>query len=102
MTRDEVLKELESVRDSEAGHYYMGTKAYHQLGEISSDEPDLLFSERETENFYVGAWITGFGFFNVLFPKETTKRLTPEEIERYRDMYVQLNDYEPQKLSDLD
>jgi hypothetical protein len=31
---------------------------------------------------YIGMWVTGFGFFDVRFPKETTRELTKEEIKQ--------------------
>lgn len=64
-------------------HYLMGTEAYHQLGDIGRDEADLFQAYGETEDYWIGAWITGYGFFNVCFPKETSRELTPEEIEHW-------------------
>ena len=70
--------------------YMMATKAIHKLGDISSDDPDLCqVTEEDDENYY-GAWITGFGFINVKFPKETTRELTKEEIEHYNKMSIQI------------
>jgi hypothetical protein len=68
----------------------MGTKAYHQLGDISRDEYDLFYATGETEKYWVGMWIEGFGYFNVLFPKETSRELTKDEIEKYNNTYVQI------------
>lgn len=79
--------------------YLMGTKAYHQLGDISRDEYDLFSATGETEKYWIGMWITGFGFFNVLFPKETSRELTKEEIEKYNKTYVQIGSQPPIKLN---
>jgi len=79
--------------------YLMGTKAFHQLGDISRDEYDLFSATGETEKYWVGRWIFGFGFFNVLFPKETSRELTQEEIEKYNKTYVQINSQPPVKLN---
>ena len=76
----------------------MGTKAYHQLGDISRDEYDLFYATGETEKYWVGMWIEGFGYFNVLFPKETSRELTKDEIEKYNNTYVQINSQPPIKL----
>jgi hypothetical protein len=71
--------------------YMMATKAMHKLGDISSDEPDLCSIYDEDENDYIGAWVTGLGFFNVHFPKATTRELTPEEREKYGKMHLEMN-----------
>ena len=78
--------------------YLMGTKAYHQLGDISRDEYDLFLATGETQNYLVGMWVEGFGYFNVLFPKETSRELTKDEIEKYNNKYVQINSQPPIKL----
>jgi len=67
----------------EKAKYMMATTAIHQLGDISSDEPDLCIVSKETETDYIGNWVTGLGFINVRFPKETTRELTEAEIENY-------------------
>lgn len=64
--------------------YMMATKAIHQLGDISSDEPDLCYIEAEDGENYIGRWATGFGFVGVRFPKSTTRELTEEEREMYQ------------------
>ena len=50
----------------------MATKAIHQLGDISRDKEDLCFIHDEDEKNYIGNWITGYGFIEVKFPKETS------------------------------
>jgi len=79
--------------------YLMGTKAIHLLGDISRDEFDLFSTSAETEKYWIGMWVTGFGFFNVLFPKETSRELTNEEVEKYNKTYVQLSSNPPIKLN---
>lgn len=78
--------------------YAMATKAIHQLGDISRDEPDLCYLKHEAEEHYTGAWVTGYGFINVRFPKETTRPLTQEEVEQYNKQYVQIASHIPIKL----
>lgn len=78
--------------------YLMGTKAYHQLGDISRDEFDLFRASGETDDYYIGSWVTGFGFFNVCFPKETSRELTKEEKEKYNKIYIQIGSQYPIKL----
>lgn len=63
--------------------YMMATKAYHKLGDISSDTPDLCIVDDCDDNNYIGNWVYGYGFIDVKFPKETTRELTPEEVEEY-------------------
>ena len=69
----------------------MGTKAYHQLGDLSRDEFDLCSINNETPDYWVGSWVEGFGFFHVLFPKETTRDLTDEEVEKFNGKSMAIN-----------
>lgn len=71
--------------------HMMATAAIHQFGDISRPEPDLCLIERQEGDDYIGAWVTGFGFFNVRFPVATTRRLTAEEIERYSACHIRIN-----------
>lgn len=70
----------------------VGTKAYHQLGEISRETIEnakvleYFTAIKETKHYYIGAWVEGFGFFNVVYPKNTTRELTPEELEFYKTL----------------
>jgi len=68
--------------------YMMATTAIHKLGDISRDEIDICYVHNETTTHYIGSWVTGLGFVEVLFPKETTRDLTNEEIEKY----IQISD----------
>lgn len=72
--------------------YMMATRAFHLLGDISSDEPDLCHIYGITENgfYYVGMWELGYGFFNVLFPKETTRPLTDDEVDEWSGRKTQI------------
>jgi len=70
--------------------YMMATKAEHLTGDISRDVPDLCRVNSETSTHYIGSWIEGYGFVNVKFPKETTRELTEEEIERYDGKTLQI------------
>lgn len=63
--------------------YMMATTAIHQLGDISSPDPDICIISSEDADNYIGSWVFGIGFFNVKFPKATTRELTPDEVERY-------------------
>jgi hypothetical protein len=63
--------------------YMMATKAIHQLGDISSSIPDLCVIHSEDDDNYIGNWVSGFGFVDVKFPKNTTRELTPEEVDKY-------------------
>lgn len=75
--------------------YRMATKAYHKLGEISSSIPDLCRVYNEDEDNFYGMWVTGLGFFNVRFPKETTRKLTEEEKEHYIGKMLSINNNLP-------
>ena len=81
---------------STARRYMMATTATHKLGDISRDAPDLMEVDEETDTEYVGRWVTGFGFFNVHFPKSSTRELTAAEldknqrIDKYQRIHVTL------------
>jgi hypothetical protein len=68
--------------------YMMATTAIHMLGDISSDAPDLCSVHAETDTDYIGSWVCGLGFFNVKFPKATTRPLTPAERDYWNGRYV--------------
>ena len=68
--------------------YMMATKAYHLMGDISTETPDLCVVHGEDGDNWVGNWITGFGFMNVKFPKATTRELTQEEKEKYHNNWI--------------
>jgi len=57
----------------------MGTVAHHMLGDISREKFDYFWIDSEDDESYYGAWVTGFGFINVRFPKDTTRELTEDE-----------------------
>ncbi len=59
--------------------YMKATKAFHELGDISRDEEDYCYVKDMTDKGYLGSWCEGLGFFNVLFPYETTRALTEKE-----------------------
>ena len=82
----------------EINKYMMATTAIHKLGDISRDEGDLCHVTKEKENDYIGMWVTGFGFFGVKFPKETTRELTPEEVEKYNKVSIQISNQPARKL----
>ena len=64
--------------------YMLATKAFHILGDISSDYPDLCEISAQDNNNYYGIWSTGFGFIDVRFPKNTTRDLNKDEIDKYK------------------
>lgn len=56
--------------------------------DISRDEEDYFAIDENYEqldHFHIGYWITGFGFFNVAFPKGTSRPVTDEEFEWFLD-----------------
>ncbi len=79
--------------------YMMGTKAYHQLGEVSRASPDICYVEKLQSGHYYGSWVTGYGFFNVKFPVETTRELTEMEIVYYRNHNYQISNHSHFKLN---
>jgi len=77
------MKEFKSI-------YKLATKAFHGLGDISNDTPDICHVYKEDEENFYGAWVYGIGFIDVRFPKATTRDLNPEEIEYYHGKNISL------------
>lgn len=80
--------------------YMMATKAYvgfisdSDVGDdISRDEPDLceVGAEDISGKYYVGSWVEGYGFYDVRFPKSTTRELTKEEAEKWVGRRLAIN-----------
>lgn len=68
--------------------YMMATKAQHKLGDLSRDNESLCYIQGETDTHYIGYWVNSFGFINVEFPKDTTRELTQEEIDRWDGAHI--------------
>ena len=58
-----------------------GTTAIHKLGDISRPEGDFFYAERDDGDAWIGQWLTGFGFVEVRFPKDSVRELTDDERE---------------------
>lgn len=71
--------------------YMMATDAFHIMGNISSPDYDICHVYAEDSKNYYGSWIFGMGFFDVRFPKETTRDLTPDEIAEYQKKRMSMN-----------
>lgn len=71
--------------------HMMATKAMHKLGDISSDIPDICLVYAEDGDDWIGHWVCGYGFFDVRFPKSTTRDLTEEEIKKYNGQNMAIN-----------
>ncbi len=85
-TLQQISAEIDSIPTFEAVHK-MATAAHHMCGSISRKE-DLCIVSREFTHLvhgpcYVGNWCSGLGFFNVMFPKATTRDLTDDEQVKY-------------------
>lgn len=78
--------------------YAIGTTAIHNLGDLSREESDLCYLDREIDDYYIGNWVTGYGFFDVKFPKETVRELTEEERIKYQKMRFQVSNQPPFSL----
>lgn len=69
--------------------YAMATSAFTFGGrDISRNTPDLAWMESEDEENFYGRWLTGIGFINVKFPKDTVRPLTDEEVAHYNTKRV--------------
>lgn len=113
MTKEEIKLELSKATPLEDHYDFIGIKAYHMMGDISRDfdgsdinkefnnkeeiVENMFHSSKETDKFYIGAWHTGLGFFDVLFPKETSRPLTDKELKICPEYYGQINSQPPVK-----
>ena len=57
----------------------MATTAFAGKYDISRDPACYCVVEREDSENYYGSWVTGMGFFDVRFPKTTTREMTETE-----------------------
>ena len=85
------------------GKYMIATKAEHKLGDIGREfdetsSENLCCVYKEIKGYWVGSWVTGMGFFNVCFPKDTTRELNEKEVKYFSKMYVQIANQPPIKL----
>ena len=97
MTKKEVIAREKDIVEI-PWKYMVATKAYHTLGSLSRpldnpcSEENLCQVSGEAGDCYVGMWVTGLGFFNIMFPKATTRELTPDEVARFNKMKFAIND----------
>jgi hypothetical protein len=68
--------------------YLMATTAYHLMGDISREKPDLCTVHAEDADNYYGSWVLGMGFFGVQFPKATTRLPTEEEKVYWESQHI--------------
>ena len=94
-------KELENVKTIDPPKYMMATAAFHKMGDVSADKPQLCSVTRETDEYYVGTFILGPGLIDIHFPKETTRELTEEEKKEWNNKPIYINGTERFKV-DLD
>ena len=88
---------FKELSESKQGHM-MAITAYHQLGDISREKPDLGFVHGDDGQNWVGSWISGYGFFHVKFPKKTTRKLTKKEKEYWNSRHLQIASQPPTKI----
>lgn len=98
MTEDEVRELEKGIVDIKPPKYMIATTAHHKLGDLSRsiegevDEENLCQIMGESGDYYVGSWVTGFGFFHVMFPKTATRELTADEVKKFKAMRFAIND----------
>lgn len=99
MTDEQKVRSAKQIE----GKFMIATEAKHKMGDLSRNlehlsMENLCYVSKETDEFLIGNWLTGFGYFDVMFPKETTRVLTQEEIDYFNGKYIQLASFPPQKL----
>jgi hypothetical protein len=70
---------LEIVHNVDPPRYLMATAAIHLMGDLSESDPYPCVVYAEDWDVYYGMWVLGAGFFDVRFPRATTRPPTPEE-----------------------
>lgn len=70
--------------------YMMATEAFVGSHDISREPADLAIIHGEDGPFLIGNWVTGLGFVNVRFPKDTTRELNQEEKDFYNKQVVNI------------
>ncbi|MEO2202312.1 hypothetical protein ABGV42_00995 [Paenibacillus pabuli] len=65
-----------------------GSDALHQLGNIGTDIDDNILVYAEDKDYYIGKYVTGFGFFDVHFRKDDVRPLTREEVDEFNTQYL--------------
>lgn len=74
------FKELKEPR------LFMGTLALHRHGNFTCKTPCVCYIYGEQEQYYVGFWAYDYpNFYDILFPKTSTKELNPEEDLVYKE-----------------
>jgi hypothetical protein len=69
-----------------------GSPAYHQLGDLGREnENNLIHVIAEDENYYIGTFSEGYGFFNVHFPKNCVRPMDIEEVDALNKTYYTMN-----------
>lgn len=63
--------------------YMLATKAYYQGEDVSKDEEDFCQIRAEIGGDLIGRWCFDFGPNGVLFPAETTREPTEEELRDF-------------------
>ena len=87
MEQEEVLRVLKKTKKIKT-IIILATKAYHLFGDASRKNPSLCFAYGEAEGFFVGCWCFNSFLFDVVFLKETTRRIeSVDDIEKYLNPY---------------
>ena len=79
--------------------YMMATKAYHLMGDISTETPDLCVVHGEEGDNWVGNWVTGFGVYEREVSKATTRNPTHQGKKPTKKVGFPTPALSPQKLN---
>ena len=69
-----------------------GSPAQHKLGPIGREKDNFIVVYGETDDFYIGEFVTGYGFFDVKFRKVDCRDLTQEDIDERATIRLPKND----------
>lgn len=91
----DVLSKKLHIYDLKPGFHMLAKEAWHSgRGDISRPTFDICLIYNESENYYIGEWVSGLKYKNVIFPKSSTRYLTDEEVKIYNDDYMLPNSSE--------
>lgn len=68
-----------------------GSDALHLMGNIGRKEDDRIHVIAEDENYYIGTFCEGFGFYDVHFPKANVRPMTEQEVDDLNKTYYSIN-----------
>jgi len=68
-----------------------GSPAIHKLGDIGREIDDYIQIHSETDEYYIGNFVEGYGFIDVKYHKSDCRNLTQDEINKMNKKCYSIN-----------